>query len=133
MEMYEATVKLKYRMSARILLVDDVEVVRSTLRSLLAEYTICGEAENGLVALDQVRQLKPDVVVLDITMPVMNGLKATVEIRRFAPSTKIILFTINDTPEAQEAAKMVGADALVPKSRAGTDLLPTVQRFTLEN
>jgi DNA-binding NarL/FixJ family response regulator len=133
MEMYEATVKLKYTMSARILLVDDVEVVRSTLRSLLAEYTICGEAENGLVALDQVRQLKPDVVVLDITMPVMNGLKATVEIRRFAPSTKIILFTINDTPEAQEAAKMVGADALVPKSRAGTDLLPTVQRFTLEN
>jgi|HubBroStandDraft_6_1064221.scaffolds.fasta_scaffold577030_1 DNA-binding NarL/FixJ family response regulator len=133
MEMYEATVKLKGRMSARILLVDDVEVVRSTLRSLLAEYTICGEAENGLVALDQVRQLKPDVVVLDITMPVMNGLKATVEIRRFAPSTKIILFTINDTPEAQEAARMVGADALVPKSRAGTDLLPTVQRFTLEN
>jgi len=133
MEMYEATVKLQGRMSARILLVDDVEVVRSTLRSLLAEYTICGEAENGLVALDQVRQLKPDVVVLDITMPVMNGLKATVEIRRFAPSTKIILFTINDTPEAQEAARMVGADALVPKSRAGTDLLPTVQRFTLEN
>jgi DNA-binding NarL/FixJ family response regulator len=133
MEMHEATVKLKGRMSARILLVDDVEVVRSTLRSLLAEYTICGEAENGLVALDQVRQLKPDVVVLDITMPVMNGLKATVEIRRFAPSTKIILFTINDTPEAQEAARMVGADALVPKSRAGTDLLPTVQRFTLEN
>ena len=133
MEMYEATVKLQGRMSARILLVDDVEVVRSTLRSLLAEYTICGEAENGLVALDQVRQLKPDVVVLDITMPVMNGLKATVEIRRFAPSTKIILFTINDTPEAQEAARMVGADAVVPKSRAGTDLLPTVQRFTLEN
>jgi DNA-binding NarL/FixJ family response regulator len=133
MEMHEATAKLKDRMSARILLVDDVEVVRSTLRSLLAEYTICGEAENGLVALDQVRQLKPDVVVLDITMPVMNGLKATVEIRRFAPSTKIILFTINDTPEAQEAARMVGADALVPKSRAGTDLLPTVQRFTLEN
>src|ERR1700680_1760638 len=133
MEMHEATVKLKDRMSARILLVDDVEVVRSTLRSLLAEYTICGEAENGLVALDQVRQLKPDVVVIDITMPVMNGLKATVEIRRFAPSTKIILFTINDTTEAQEAARMVGADALVPKSRAGTDLLPTVQRFTLEN
>ena len=133
MEMYEATVKLQGRMSARILLVDDVEVVRSTLRSLLAEYTICGEAENGLVALDQVRQLKPDVVVLDITMPVMNGLKATVEIRRFAPSTKIILFTINDTPEAQEAARMVGADALVPKSRAGTDLLPTIQRFTLAN
>lgn len=126
-------VTFRDRMPARILLVDDVAVVRSTLRSLLAEYTICGEAENGLVALDQVRQLKPDVVVIDITMPVMNGLKATVEIRRFAPSTKIILFTINDTPEAQEAARMVGADALVPKSRAGTDLLPTIQRFTLAN
>jgi DNA-binding NarL/FixJ family response regulator len=133
METYKAMVTLRDRMPARILLVDDVAVVRSTLRSLLAEYTICGEAENGLVALDQVRQLKPDVVVIDITMPVMNGLKATVEIRRFAPSTKIILFTINDTPEAQEAARMVGADALVPKSRAGTDLLPTIQRFTLAN
>jgi DNA-binding NarL/FixJ family response regulator len=133
METYKAMVTFRDRMPARILLVDDVAVVRSTLRSLLAEYTICGEAENGLVALDQVRQLKPDVVVIDITMPVMNGLKATVEIRRFAPSTKIILFTINDTPEAQEAARMVGADALVPKSRAGTDLLPTIQRFTLAN
>jgi DNA-binding NarL/FixJ family response regulator len=121
-------------MPARILLVDDVAVVRNTLRSLLAgSYTICGEAENGLVALDQVKKLKPDIVVIDITMPVMNGLKATVEIRRVAPSIKIILFTINDTPEAQEAAKMVGADALVPKSSAGTDLLTTLQHFTLEN
>lgn len=133
METCQTTGTLNVRMCPRILLVDDIEVVRTTLRSLLADYTICGKAENGRVAVDQVKKLKPDVVVIDITMPVMNGLQATVEIRRLAPSTKIILFTINDSPEAQQAARMVGADALVPKSMAGRDLLHTLQRFTLEN
>ena len=133
METCRTTVTLNVRMCPRILLVDDIAVVRTTLRSLLADYTICGEAENGRVAVDQVKKLKPDVVIIDITMPVMNGLQATVEIRRIAPSTKIILFTINDSPEAQQAARMVGAHALVPKSMAGRDLLQTLQRFTLEN
>src|ERR1700688_3509257 len=99
-------------MLPRILLVDDVLVVRNSLRSLLAAGQVegCGGAENGQQAMAKVLELKPDVVILDITMPVMDGLKATMEIRRIAPGTKIVLFTIHDSSEAKTAAKIVGAD-----------------------
>ena len=118
-------------MPPRILVVDDVRVVREGLRSLLAisPMEICGEAENGQQAIDQVRALQPDLVLIDINMPVMDGLRATVEIRRIAPSTKVVLFSINDSPEAKAVARMVGADALVRKAGAVFELLPTVRRL----
>ena len=123
-------------MPARILVVDDVPAVRQGLCSLLASYQleICGEAENGKQAVDQVQELYPDIVVLDISMPVMDGLRATMEIRRVAPSTKVVLFSIHDGPQAKTAAKMVGADALVSKAAAAFDLVPTLRRLfaTLE-
>jgi DNA-binding NarL/FixJ family response regulator len=119
-------------MLPRILLVDDVPLVRASLRSLLAtgNMEVCGEAENGQQAMNKVKELQPDVVVLDINMPVMNGLKATMEIRRIAPGTKIVLFTIHDSDEASSAARIVGADALVPKGSAARDLLPILQHLT---
>ena len=118
-------------MRLRILVVDDVRAVREGLRSLFAggDVEICGEAENGQQAVDQVRALRPDLVVLDINMPVMDGLRATLEIRRIAPEMKVVLFSINDSPEAKAAAKMVGADALVRKASAVFDLLPTLRRL----
>ena len=113
----------------RILVVDDVKIVRACLRDLLADHVeICGEAENGKQAVDLVRSLHPDVVLIDITMPVMDGLRATVEIRRIAPSTKVVLFSINDGPEAQSAANMVGAHAFVSKSCLAAAMLPTLQK-----
>jgi len=119
-------------MLPRILLVDDVLLVRDSLRSLLAtgHMEVCGEAENGRQAMDKVMELKPDVVILDITMPVMDGLKATMEIRRIAPGTKIVLYTIHDSGEAKTAAQMVGADALVFKGTAAKDLLPVLRYLT---
>jgi DNA-binding NarL/FixJ family response regulator len=119
-------------MAARILVVDDVPAVRRGLCSLLASYEleICGEAENGKQAVDQVQELYPDIVVLDISMPVMDGLRATMEIRRVAPSTKIVLFSIHDGPQAKTAARMVGADALVSKAAATFDLVPTLRRLS---
>jgi len=116
-------------MPLRILVVDDVRVVREGVRSLLAssQMEVCGEAENGQQAVDQVRMLQPDLVVIDINMPVMDGLRATLEIHRIAPATKVVLFSINDSPEAKSAARMVGADALVRKVSAVFDLLPTVR------
>jgi two-component system, NarL family, nitrate/nitrite response regulator NarL len=118
-------------MPARILVVDDVPAVRKGLCSLLSSYEleICGEAENGKQAVDQVQELYPDIVVLDISMPVMDGLRATIEIRRVAPSTKIVLFSIHDGPQAKTAARMVGADALVSKAAAAFDLVPTLRRL----
>jgi len=91
---------------------------------------VCGEAENGQRAMAKVMELKPDVVILDITMPVMDGLKATMEIRPIAPGTKIVLFTIHDSSETKTAAKIVGADALVPKGTASRDLLPVLLNLT---
>jgi DNA-binding NarL/FixJ family response regulator len=90
---------------------------------------VCGEAENGHQAVEKVKELHPDLVLLDINMPVMNGVQAAYEIRRIAPSTKIIFFTIHDSPETISAARLIGVDGFVPKSAAGTQLIPEVQRL----
>ena len=118
-------------MAARILLVDDFQRIRSGLRSLLGREAveICGEAENGREAIERVRELQPDLVVLDIIMPVMNGIDAAREIHRIAPSTKILFFSVEDTPEAVAIARSLGADGLIPKSAAGSELVPTLRRL----
>jgi DNA-binding NarL/FixJ family response regulator len=111
--------------------VDDFQRIRSGVRSLLTSepVEICGEAENGREAIERVRELHPDLVLLDIIMPVMNGIEAAHEIHRISPSTKIVFFTIEDTPEAIAVAQLLGADALVPKSAAVSDLIPTLRRL----
>lgn len=118
-------------MPARILLVDDFQRIRSGVRSLLSSESleICGEAENGREAIERVRELHPDLVLLDIIMPVMNGIEAAQHIHQIAPSTKIVFFTIEDTPEAAAVARLLGADGLVPKSAAGSELIPTLRRL----
>jgi CheY-like chemotaxis protein len=119
------------QMPVRILVVDDYQVARKTIRSLLTWHSmhVCGEAENGKQAIEKVKKLHPDLVLLDINMPVMNGVQAAYEIRQIAPSTKIIFLNIHDSPEAIAAGRTIGADAFVPKSAAGTDLIPAVQRL----
>jgi len=118
-------------MAARILLVDDFQRIRSGVRTLLTSepVEICGEAENGREAIERVRELHPDLVLLDIVMPVMNGIEAAHEIHRISPSTKIVFFTIEDTPEAAAVARLIGVDGLVSKSAAGTELTPTLKRL----
>ena len=118
-------------MALRILVVDDYQVARRTIRSLLTWHSlhVCGEAENGKEAVEKVKELNPDLVLLDINMPVMNGVQAAYEIRRISPSTKIIFFTIHDSPEAVAAGRTVGVDAFVPKAAAGTQLIPAVKRL----
>jgi two-component system nitrate/nitrite response regulator NarL len=116
---------------ARILIVDDHEGIRRGIRSLLSwdSLEICGEAENGKQALEKVRELKPDLVILDISMPVMNGIESAREIRGFAPCTKIVLFSVHDSLQMMEIVKKSGADACVLKSAADTDLNVTVKRL----
>jgi DNA-binding NarL/FixJ family response regulator len=118
-------------MALRILVVDDYQVARKTIRSLLTWHSlhVCGEAENGKQAVEKVKELNPDLVLLDINMPVMNGVQAAYEIRRISPSTKIIFFTIHDSAEAVAAGRTVGVDAFVPKAAAGTQLIPAVKRL----
>ena len=100
------------------------------MRKLLKAHAllICGEAEDGRQALDRVKALSPDLVLLDINMPVMNGIQAAYEVRRIAPSTKVIFFTIHDAPETAAVLRLV-ADEFIPKSAAGTELIPAVKRL----
>jgi CheY-like chemotaxis protein len=120
------------QMLGRVLLVDDHLAVRRTLRALLTEVSVgvCGEAENGRQAIDKASELQPDVVVLDLVMPEMNGLEAAYEIRRRAPCTKIILLSLHYAPQDGLAlANALGANAFVHKSALANDLVPTIGRM----
>jgi len=117
---------------AKILVADDQKFVRQTLRSLLTQqpHWRVYEAENGKVALERVRQEKPQVAVLDIVMPEMNGIEAAYEIRQLAPETKIILISSHYTPgEAAHLARLFGDGNFIPKSEAGKELVGAISRL----
>lgn len=112
-------------MKAKIVLADDHEIVRSGIRTLLDghhPWEVCAEAENGKDAVEKVLALKPDLVVLDLSMPVMNGIEAAREIRRTAPSTKIVIFSMHDSPRIAEEAVRAGADAYLAKTAHFSEL-----------
>ena len=115
---------------ARILIVDDHFAARTTIRSLLDwhSFQVCGDAKDGQEAIEKVIELRPDVVILDINMPVMDGLTAAREIRRILPETKIVFLTIQDTAPIVQHTKL-WAHGFVPKSAAGTELIPTLNRI----
>ena len=101
----------------RILLVDDHEVLRKGIRSALnGQWEICGEAANGQEAVERVEQLEPDLVLMDVSMPVMNGIEAAKQILKASPATKIIIFTMHDSSGMTEAARAAGARACVTKT-----------------
>jgi two-component system, NarL family, nitrate/nitrite response regulator NarL len=113
-----------------VLIVDDHGLTRSTVRSLLALHSlpVCGEAKNGKEAIEKVQELSPEVVLLDIQMPVMNGIQAAYEIRRISPATKILFFTVHEG-EALASVRLLGAEGCVTKSSLGTELVPALKRL----
>ncbi len=118
-------------MTARILVVDDVQAIRRSMGLLLeqeGDWTICGEAENGQVAIDRVRELRPDVVILDLSMPVMNGLEAARAIKTIAPGTRILMFTLHTYPYLSDEARKAGIDQVLSKTEStGGELLQAVR------
>jgi DNA-binding NarL/FixJ family response regulator len=110
----------------RILVADDHEVVRKGIRMLLetrSEWEICGEASTGREALAKTARLKPDVVLLDITMPDLSGLEAIPEILQARPETKIVVLTMHDSGQMASKVLAAGARAMVLKSDAARDLV----------
>ena len=106
-------------MTHKILLVDDHAIVRSGIRSLLnaaPEFVICGEAANGGEAIKQVIALGPDVVLMDISMPIMNGIEATRQIRRLSPATKVVIVSMHDSAQIGKQVKEAGAQGYFTKS-----------------
>ncbi len=117
--------------SLRILLVDDHEPVRRGVRSLLSSHSdwlVCGEAVDGLDAIEKAKALRPNVVLMDISMPRMNGLDATQILRRDMPDSKIVIVSQNDPPIACRQASEVDADGYVAKSSLSVDLVPTIEK-----
>ena len=109
-----------------ILIADDHEVVRRGIRALLEarpDWKICGEAATGHEASNKAKKLSPDLVLLDLMMPEMDGLKAIPRILDACPSTKILVLTMNDSGEIASQVLAAGASGLVLKSDAARDLL----------
>jgi len=117
-------------MTIRILVVDDHPIVRQGLRTLLEGHSgweVIGEASDGAEALEKARELNPDVMVLDVTMPRMNGLEACRLLRRQFPELEILFVTQHDSPQMMREALEAGARGYVVKSNAARDLLAAVE------
>ena len=116
----------------RILIVDDEPDVRSKVHSLLAKQSDwhISEADNVKAAIHGVRDVKPDVVLLDILMPSGNGLMAAYEIRQLAPQTKVLFLTEKCGPDEGSAiARLLGSGEFVPKADVQTHLVPNINRL----
>jgi len=104
---------------ARILIADDSPLVRQRLRNLLehhSDWCVCGEAANGEEAVDSVRELSPDLIVLDFMMPVMNGLQAARAISKLVPSLPILMFSMHISRQLVEEAQSAGVRGAVLKT-----------------
>ena len=104
------------------MIADDFETLRRGLKSLLGSM-ICVEAENGRLAVEKVLELHPDIVILDLTMPVMNGLEAARRIRSLAPETRSSCSLCMTQNTAREQALRAGADGFLHKTALGEDIL----------
>jgi DNA-binding NarL/FixJ family response regulator len=117
-----------------ILIVDDSRVVRKTLRQTLERqcgWEVCGEAADGQEAIEKAQQLKPNLVVLDVSMPVMNGLEAARELKRLLPSLLLVMFTSFQTAHLTQEALSAGVSAIVSKSEPA-HLVANIQALLLE-
>jgi CheY-like chemotaxis protein len=115
-------------MNLRILIVDDSETTRRILRAIVRsrEWTVCGEAENGRSGIRQFQELKPDLVLIDLAMPDINGIEAAKRMSTLNPKVPLILFTILDLEGLEKAAREAGIVAVVPKAQAW-DLIKSIE------
>jgi len=117
---------------ARVLLADDNPEMLEKIALVLAPHCdTVGAVNDGLSALNAAAEVRPDVVVLDISMPVLDGIKAAVRLRETNPNAKIVFLTVDNAHDLRRAALATGALGYVTKSRLGADLVPAI-RLALE-
>jgi DNA-binding NarL/FixJ family response regulator len=117
----------------RILLADDHDLTRAGLRYLLErrdDWTVCGEASNGRMAIEMVETLRPDFAILDMSMPELNGLEATRQILKKHPQLKILIYTMHETERVILDVLDAGARGVVLKSDAGENMVAAVESIS---
>jgi len=118
--------------ASRILIVEDHEGLRALLRSLLGNDTQCvvvGEASDGLQAVQRAQELQPDLILLDLSLPKLNGMEAGRRIRKISPQSRIVFLSQDSTPEIVESALRIGAGYLL---KSDAKELPAAVRAVLE-
>jgi DNA-binding NarL/FixJ family response regulator len=113
----------------RILIADDHEMVRRGIRAVMeaqSGWEVCGEALTGRGAVEKAKQLKPDLVILDISMPELNGLEATRQILKAVPTVEILILTIHESEQVEREVLAAGARGYILKSDDGRDLVAAV-------
>lgn len=120
MKQVERVLRKKRGDGKAVLIVDDNPGVRLAVSQafLLDGFSVCGEATNGREAIELTKQLIPDLIILDLSMPVMNGLQAAPELRKIAPTTPIILLTFYGSEVVAGQASKIGADLVLSKTEA---------------
>jgi DNA-binding NarL/FixJ family response regulator len=114
----------------RVVVADDHPVIRGMVRSALRQnphFEVCGEAENGAEAIEEVKRVRPDVVVLNVTMPLVNGFEAAREIKKHVPETAIVILSSHADKHFVDEAKKIGVRAYVPKSKMGQALVEALE------
>jgi DNA-binding NarL/FixJ family response regulator len=115
----------------RILLVDDHEGIRRGIRRLLSsrpDWQVCGEAANGREGIKKATELTPDLILMDISMPEMGGLEATIHIRKILPGTRVIMVSQIDPKIALHQTQSIGAAGFVAKTELSRDLIPMIDK-----
>jgi len=113
-------------MAKAVLIVDDNAFIRQALCELFkleADFEVCGEAENGREAIDKAQQLHPDLIVLDLSMPVMNGIEAARVLKGLMPTVPLIIFSEYSDVFSEKEARSAGVSAIVSKSEHGSVLV----------
>jgi DNA-binding NarL/FixJ family response regulator len=116
-----------------VLIVDDHEVVRRGLRALIESHPgweVCGEATTGREAVEKASKFKPNMVVMDIGMPELNGLEATRQILKAAPRTPVLVLTVHQSEQVVQEVFEAGAQGLILKSDAGRDLVTAIEALS---
>jgi DNA-binding NarL/FixJ family response regulator len=113
----------------RILIADDHEAIRRGLRSALtaAGWEVCADVMNGKDAVEKTAELKPDLIILDVSMPVMGGLDAARLIRKADPNAKIVIFTMHESQQIKDEISRIGAQGHAVKSAPMKQLLETIK------